>query len=100
MRIFVRYRNGSKIVIPLAATSTVSHLHAEAAKRGAAMKLGMPCTIDSTALRVSGLDGAILWGEDKILDVLDLTENYTFWLVSSVASDDQSPSSPPPEMVI
>lgn len=62
--------------------------------------LGMPCIIDSIALRVSGFDGAILWGEDKILDVLDLTENYTFWLVSSVASDDQSPSSPSPEMVI
>ena len=85
VRIFVRLRNGSKIVIPAALTWTVSQLHVEAVRRGAAMTLGVPCTIENTTLCVGGYDGAILWGEDKLSDVLDLAENYTFWLVSSTA---------------
>ncbi|KAF2839495.1 hypothetical protein M501DRAFT_1015594 [Patellaria atrata CBS 101060] len=77
-RVFVRLLNGRQLVIPIAVTATVAQLHEEAARR--AGKFELPFSINATVLRTTGADGVLLFEEDRIVDLLDLTENHTFVL--------------------
>lgn len=80
MRVFVVLPNGSKIIIPLDASSTVSQLQSEALRRAKVLRL--PYAEDNTVLHLGARDGPIAFEEDLVEDVLDLADDNTFWLVS------------------
>jgi hypothetical protein len=79
-RVFVRLTNGMKIVVPIPQSSTVHGLHAQALQRAA--KLGVNGTLDNTVLQTTGKNPVVLFGEDSLIEVLDLTEDSTFSLGS------------------
>jgi hypothetical protein len=79
-RVFVRLDNGSKIVVPIPQSSSVQDLHTQALRRAA--RLGVIGALSGTHLRTTGPDPIILFGEDPVIDVLDLTEDNTFSLGS------------------
>lgn len=77
---FIVLPGGSKIVIPIGMTSTVSQLQAEALRRARVM--GFPFEQESFVLLLGSRTGAIAFEEDLIEDVLDLAAEHTFWLSS------------------
>jgi hypothetical protein len=77
-RVYIRMVNGSRILIPIAASATVADLHVEAVRRST--RFGVPCTTDSTILQTIGQNAATIFGEDYLADVLAATENDTFLL--------------------
>lgn len=79
-RVFVQFSNGMKTVIPVPHTSTVQDLHAEALQRAA--RVGLAGTLDNTLLQTTGENRVILYGEDSLIGILDLTKNNTFCLQS------------------
>lgn len=79
-RVFVQLNNGSKIVVPVAQNSNVHGLHVQALRR--ATRLGVSGTLDDTVLQTIGNNPVVLFGEDPLIDVLDLTEDSTFSLAS------------------
>ncbi|KAF8860928.1 hypothetical protein BDZ45DRAFT_740806 [Acephala macrosclerotiorum] len=79
-RVFVQISNGMKIVVPVPQNSTVHGLHAQALRRAA--RLGVNGTLDNTLLQTTGTNSVILFGEDSLIDILDLTEDSTFSLES------------------
>ncbi|KAF8533503.1 hypothetical protein BDD12DRAFT_898766, partial [Trichophaea hybrida] len=81
--------NGQKFVVPIPATSTVEDLHAEAVRRAA--QLNVHCTTTGTVLRSTGHGGAIFFGEDLLMDILDMTNDGTF-LLDAFASPHIPPS--------
>jgi hypothetical protein len=66
--ILVQISDSKKIKIPFRTTATVDQLAQEARRRAAAMG----CVVPATAHLVTASDGAILWGEDILADVIDL----------------------------
>jgi hypothetical protein len=82
LRLFVSLANynGQKFVVPIPASSTVADLHAEAVRR--AVQLNVHCTTGSTVLRSTSHDGAIFFGQDLLMDILDMTDDETFLLDS------------------
>ncbi|KAF8536862.1 hypothetical protein BDD12DRAFT_849140 [Trichophaea hybrida] len=82
LRLFVSLANynGQKFVVPISASSTVADLHAEAVRR--AVQLNVHCTTGNTVLRSTSHDGAIFFGEDLLMDILDMTDDETFLLDS------------------
>ncbi len=79
-RVFVQLNNGIKIIVPIPQTSAVQDLHAEALKRAA--RLGVTRTLENTLLQTTGESPVVLFGEDSLIEVLDLTENNTLFLRS------------------
>jgi uncharacterized protein YegL len=77
-RVFVRLSNGMKIVVPVPQSSTVHGLHAQALLRAA--RFGVNGTLDNTLLQTIGKSPTVLFGEDSLIEVLDLTEDNTFFL--------------------
>lgn len=86
VRVIVVLPNGSKIVIPIDLTSTVSELHAEALRRATVLQLPFD---PGSVLHIGSRTGAIAFEEDPIEDVLDPADNSTFWL-SSVQESSQA----------
>ncbi len=66
--------------MPVPQNSTVYTLHVQALRRAA--RLGVTATIDDSLLETIGNNQAVLFGEDLLVDVLDLTEDNTFSLRS------------------
>jgi uncharacterized protein YegL len=79
-RVFVQLVNGMKIVVPVPQSSTVHGLHAQALHRAA--RLGVNATLDNSLLQTIGRNPVVLFGEDSLIEVLDLTEDNTFSLGS------------------
>lgn len=72
-RVFVRLPDGTKIVVPVPQNASVDQLHQRALQRAA--RLGR---FNDTVLETIGDDPVVLFGEDAVIDVLDLTEDSTF----------------------
>ena len=66
----VTLSNGARILVPINENFTVVQLVAEAARRATAMNL----LYDATEATLRSQDGSILFGEDSLKDILDLTE--------------------------
>ncbi|PMD22611.1 hypothetical protein NA56DRAFT_644802 [Hyaloscypha hepaticicola] len=79
-RVFVQLNNGMKIIVPIPQTSVVQVLHAEALKRAA--RVGVTGTLENTLLQTTGKSPVVLFGEDSLIEVLDLTEDNTLFLRS------------------
>lgn len=71
--------NGRKIAVPVSVTATVTELHVEAVRR--ASKAGVLCNVDETLLEEDG--GTILFGDDLLEDLFDLTQRNTLHLALS-----------------
>src|SRR5271154_953510 len=69
---------GAKVIIPIEQRCTSSELHAEAIRR--AKRLKIPCNFDNTVLCIGSPGGAIVFGEDLVLEISDLAEDNTFYL--------------------
>jgi len=78
IRVFVRLTNGSRIIVPVAVGASVAQLHQEALRK--ATRIGVLGTVETTVLRTTGPDPTIIFGEDSLEDVLDVTEDQTFFL--------------------
>jgi hypothetical protein len=78
IRLFVVLITGTVFIVPISSSATVEQLHAEAVRRAAALKVA--CTTANTTLRASNHDGPILFGEDRLMDVLDVVPNHEFFL--------------------
>lgn len=72
-RVFVRLPDGTKIVVPVPQNASVDELHRRALQRAA--RIG---TFNDTVLETTGHDPIVIFGEDAVVDVLDLTEDSTF----------------------
>lgn len=68
--------NGRKIAVPISRTATVTELHVEAVRR--ASRAGILCNVDETLLEEDG--GTILFGDDLLEDLFDLTQMNTLHL--------------------
>lgn len=86
MRAYVNLSSGARIVVPISATSTVAQLAAESTRRATA--LNVPYDDNDTNLYLD--DGSLLFGEDILEDVLDLTENEGFFLGSFKTQSQES----------
>ena len=86
VRAYVNLSSGARIVVPINATSTVAQLAAESTRRATA--LNVPYDDNDTNLYLS--DGSLLFGEDILEDVLDLTENEGFFLGSFKTQSQES----------
>ncbi|KAI9783680.1 MAG: hypothetical protein M1839_003528 [Geoglossum umbratile] len=92
VRVFVALPGGSTVIIPIDVLSTIEQVRAEAVRRATALGVQVP---DDSVLRAAeGINEAILFGEDYVVDVLDLVANHTFWL-GPRASDDLTPYTEP-----
>lgn len=80
VRVIVVLPNGSKIVIPIGLTSTVSELQTEALRRATVLRLLFEP--EGSVLHIGSINGAIAFEEDLIEDVLDLADDNTLWLGS------------------
>jgi hypothetical protein len=78
VRVSVSIPEGSTVSIPIDASSTVEQVRVEAIRRATAMRVRVPG--DSVLRTGEGSHGAILFGEDRVMDVLDLVANHTFVL--------------------
>lgn len=72
-------QNGRKIAVPISRTATVTELHVEAVRR--ASRAGILCNVDETLLEEDG--GTILFGDDLLEDLFDLTQRNTLHLALS-----------------
>ncbi|KAL5320182.1 hypothetical protein ACEPPN_010983 [Leptodophora sp. 'Broadleaf-Isolate-01'] len=79
-RVFVKLANGTKIVVPVPQNSSVHELHVRTLQRAA--RLGVHATLETTVLKTLGNSPVVLFGEDGLTEVLDLTEDNTFALGS------------------
>ena len=77
-RVTVVLSTGAKVIIPIDPLCTNSELHAEAIRR--AKGLNVPCNFENTVLCIGSHGGAIVFGEDLVLEVSDLAEDNTFYL--------------------
>jgi hypothetical protein len=82
--ISVALPGGTAVIIPIDVSSTIEQVRVEAVRRGTAAGFHLPS--DSILRTARGDDGAILLGEDRIVDVLILVENNTLWLDSRLVS--------------
>lgn len=76
MRVYVTLSSGARIVVPINPKFTVAQLVAESIRRATALDL--PHDDTDTILRLN--DGSIVFGEDTLEDVLDLTGSDSFFL--------------------
>lgn len=77
VKVHFRLHNGRKISVPIAGSATITELQIETIRR--ASRAGISCTVDDTLLQEDG--GAILFGEDLLEDLFDLTHGNTLQLV-------------------
>lgn len=75
----VSLQNGRKIAVPISRTATVTELHVEAVRR--ASRAGIICNVDETLLEEDGR--TILFGDDLLEDLFDLTQRNTLHLALS-----------------
>jgi hypothetical protein len=78
IRVVVVLESGAQVIVPISNAATCEQLCLEAVRR--AVALNLPCNAGNSTLRVGGYNGPIIFGEDRVLDVLDLTQNHTFYL--------------------
>ncbi|MCJ1478391.1 hypothetical protein MMC13_007071 [Lambiella insularis] len=76
MRVHVHLCNGMRMIVPINVEVTVAQLIAETTRRVVAMNI--PQNNHNNVLRLD--DGSILFAEDKLADLLDLTQDHTFFL--------------------
>ncbi|RDL38800.1 Uncharacterized protein BP5553_03140 [Venustampulla echinocandica] len=77
-RVFVRLPNGTKFLVPVPQDANVHELHIQALRR--AGKIGVNGTPEDTLLETIGNDPIVLFSDDLLLDVMDLTADNTFGL--------------------
>jgi hypothetical protein len=78
IRVVVVLDSGAQVIVPISNAATSEQLRLEAVRR--AVALNVPCSAGNSTLRVCGYNGPIIFGEDRVLDVLDLAQNHTFYL--------------------
>jgi len=78
IRTHVILSNGARLVVPISGDATVGQLAAESTRR--AVALNIPQSENDTVLYLS--DGSILFGEDSLADVMDTSDDPTFFLGS------------------
>lgn len=79
-RVFVQLSSSTRILVPVPEQSTVRDLHQKTLQRAAGF--AVRGTLDDTVLETTGSTRppVALYGEDLVLDILDLTEDNTFSL--------------------
>jgi len=78
IRTSVILTGGPRLVIPISGDATVGQLVAESNRR--AVALNLPRSENDTVLSLP--DGSILFGEDSLADVMDTSDDPTFFLGS------------------
>lgn len=80
-RITVVLPDNIKIGIPLNSTAKVAELQNEVLRRASILKLPVPD--GDFNIRLDSEDGPIAFPEDAVIDILDVDERPTVWLVST-----------------